>query len=286
MSAKAIAICPLCWHHSYGRRYSAAWQRRASATERAHADGLMVDFDSIEAFEEVFWLTFASQHYLRRHQLLLHDVDEELTSLFNEFISIVLAARAETTPKRYLSKNNNNVLRLKGLASAVPNGLIVVPYRRPIDHARSLLRQHLRFWELQQSDPFTLKYMRWLGHYEFGQDHRPFAFQTRTEEKAASNPEELNYWLQYWVDVYEGILATLPANAVLWDHDAFCAEPADCYERLAAHLGFASNLPKEMLKNVRPNQAAELHDQVPREALARANDLHAKLQHETHLTLG
>ena len=42
-------------------RLSGPWQRHAQGRERIHGDDVLVDFDSPEAFEEVFWRTFDSR---------------------------------------------------------------------------------------------------------------------------------------------------------------------------------------------------------------------------------
>lgn len=45
---------------------------------------------------------------------------------------------------RYLSKNNNNILRLEALATSFPDALLIHPFRDPLQQALSLLSQHRR----------------------------------------------------------------------------------------------------------------------------------------------
>src|SRR5690606_32429756 len=76
----------------------------------------------------------------------------------------------------YCSKNNANIARLSYLLKTFPECRIVVPIRRPESHAASLLRQHQNFLKLQADDNFVLRYMRDIGHFEFGQIHKPIQF--------------------------------------------------------------------------------------------------------------
>ena len=247
-----FVLAPSLW-----QRISRRHRRAAVPAERAHGDGLEVDYDTAEAFEEVFWLTHASRTYLRADHLLPHAVDADLADSFAAFVGSVLASRPGTD--RYLSKNNNNVLRLPGIANSLPRARLVVPFREPVQQALSLRRQHLRFCASQRSDPFERRYMSWLGHFEFGLDHRPFRF------SAASrfDPETLEYWLELWTGTYAGVLATAPEGTIFWDHDAFCAEPADAAARLSARLELTGGVDARVLASVarpgghRPDETVE-----------------------------
>ena len=112
----------------------------------------------------------------QRDRLQPHAPGEELVDKYVRYVNAVLSAH-DPRLDRYLSKNNNNILRLGIIHRAFPNALILIPFRAPLQHAHSLLRQHLRFSELQAKREFVLSYMTWLGHHEFGLDHRPFKFE-------------------------------------------------------------------------------------------------------------
>lgn len=208
--------------------------RPGPAAERAHGDGILVDFDSPEALEEVFWRVFLGQTYLRDADgLTPHDVPEDLVEKFRAYVALVLK---RTDKPRYLSKNNNNILRLDALLAAFPEARILVPFRAPDAHARSLLAQHRRFLAEDESDRFTRRYMGWLAHHEFGPGHRPFRFPG--VDLAGLTPAEPAYWLSLW----HGVYAHLADRYLGHDRIRFvCYEdmtrdPA-AWTRLAATLG-------------------------------------------------
>ena len=124
--------------------------KTGDARMRAHDDGILVDQESPEAFEEVFWRCFAGDKYLFDDHLRAHSVDPELKTRFRDYVGAILR---HTGAERYLSKNNNNVLRIDGVLDALPNAVIIAPYREPLQQAASLLNQH-RLFSTQQADSF------------------------------------------------------------------------------------------------------------------------------------
>ncbi len=267
-----FVLAPQLW-----RKLSSGWHKPGELRERAHADGLMVDFDSVEAFEEVFWLTFAGELYVRKDRLLAHSVDEDLASNFYDYIAVVIAAGADRGQTRYLSKNNNNLLRLAGLARALPAARIIVPFRTPLQHAHSLLRQHENFTASQLADPFVGKYMRWLGHFEFGGDFRPFTFGDAAPV-AAGDLTRLRHWVEHWTRVYKGVLATAPANVIFWDYDAFCADPVGKISALAEHLGLDAHVLKAAVAGIKQLPGYFADDGLPRAVLDEARATHSELR--------
>lgn len=225
-----FVLAPNLWSHI--SRYA---QHPAVSVERAHADGIRVDFDSPEGFEEVFWRTFGSR-------------SADLSCLgFNQPSAVELATFAGyralvANPKirgkdgdvlrRYLSKNNNNLLRLSSLG-ADPTAVVLLVYRNPVATARSLYRQHQRFCEEQQEDKFIKVYMDWLLHHEFGLGHLPFSFAV-PRMNTSLKPGDLDYWLDYWDAVYRYVLEQVDARFYLVNHDELRAEPVETLKSILA----------------------------------------------------
>ncbi len=206
-----FVLMPNLWRKMRGRN-----ARSGEKKERAHGDGLLVDFDSPEALEEVFWRFHEGDSYLKEDRLVPMQGSEETIEEFREYIRAILK---EHPNERYLSKNNNNILRLGSLNEAFPNSIILIPYREPLQQAYSLWQQHRRFLD---SDPFTAKYMVWLAHHEFGQGHRPFVFcESQILEGA---PENLDYWLSLWRNVYGWLIQNVPGNARFISYRQLCED--------------------------------------------------------------
>ena len=187
-------------------------------SERAHGDGVFVCTNSPESFEEVFWRIFDAASYLRKDKLSAHNPDGEIIDRYQKFVAGFLHG---DTPKRYLCKNNNNIIRLPVIKRAFPSAEILIPFRNPFDQARSLFQQHRLFKDLQRADPFTLKYMTLLGHHEFGLDHRPFA----VSQPSQFEQDTLTYWVDQWVKVYGWLLETAPKDAVWVCYENLCDDP-------------------------------------------------------------
>ncbi len=198
--------------------------------ERSHGDGIMVDFDSPEALEEVFWRIFCGKEYIKENGLYCHLVDDKTIATYREYIALILFQHGK---KRYLAKNNNNVLRLDSIVSAFPNVVILIPFRDPVAQAESLLKQHHRFLKIQDSDRFSLKYMNWLVHHEFGANHlsmMPDKFPT-----ASNHFEHIEYWLSQWCAVYRNMIDLItryPENCYPFCYERFCQSPDQVWKKL------------------------------------------------------
>jgi len=225
-----FVLAPNLW-----RRMSLTSRRDIEATERAHGDNLLVDADSPESLDEVFWRIFAGDEYLRSDRLIPHVPDDEIVQKYVRYVNAILAAD-DAPRERYLCKDNNNILRLGAIRRAFPNALILIPFREPLQHAHSLLRQHVRFSELQNQDPFTLDYMTWLAHHEFGLGHRPFRF----DEKASTRGslDALDYWLALWCETYGWLERSKPRTALFVCYEDLCTRP-DVWKRLTQLAGIS-----------------------------------------------
>ncbi|WP_413868925.1 sulfotransferase [Albidovulum sp.] len=262
-----FVLAPNLW-----ARMSRRGHRPGQKAERAHGDGIEVDMASPEALDEVYWRVFAGKEYIGRNGLSPHDPDNDLIAGYRDLMRLVML---RTGTARYVSKNNNNILRLAALANAMPGATFLVPLRRPLDHAASLLGQHERFLN---ADPFTRDYMAWLGHHEFGATHRPFLFGPRP----AGDPMTLDYWLRLWVAVYGALDRVEEAypNVTFVPYEALSADPA-VWAAVARRIG------------VTPAAAGELRptkDRAPGAHDARlaveAQALHARLSARTFAALG
>ncbi len=214
---------------------STAFQKNQIAKERAHGDGIEVNFDSPEAFEEVFWKTFLADDYLFKDHLSPHAPNTEVIDQFRRFVSHVVLSADHPEQQRYLSKNNNNVLRLGSIRRAFPNALIIVPFRDPVQQAISLLKQHTQFCVMHKRDKFSRDYMEWLGHHEFGGTHRPFQFGERWRVTPIQNdPENINYWLALWINTYNYLLETASKDTLFLCFEELCREPQKVMSSLFA----------------------------------------------------
>ncbi|MEM7526718.1 MAG: sulfotransferase [Pseudomonadota bacterium] len=260
-----FVLAPNLW-----KRLSGMSRRRGSAAERAHGDGVIVDFDSPESLDEVFWRQFAGDAYLHPGHLAAHEPDDELIDRFVSYIGAIIASG--DGPQRYLSKNNNNVLRLGAIRRAFPNALILVPFRKPMTHAASLLRQHEQFSEAQGQDAFMRKYMGWLAHHEFGLDQRPFAFDGAVPT-SGRDPSSIDYWIEQWVRVYEAVVARAPEDAVFVCYEDLCAD-AGVWARLAK----AAGIDGEAGEAFRPASPSTSSDGADGALLAEADALYERLR--------
>lgn len=151
--------------------------------ERYHGDGIKVSVESPEAFEEVFWKTFDIRN-------------KETKKDFEKYVNLIVSKYRK---KRYLSKNNQNIRRVLSIAEIFPRSKILIPYRDPLQHANSLLNQHIKFINESEQDPFIADYMKLIGHTEFGLNYIPIVDNGLNYEDSM----DINHWLEQWYLTYK-----------------------------------------------------------------------------------
>lgn len=185
-------------------------KRQIKKIERAHGDGHQIDLGSPEAFEEILWKLYFPSIFKKKqlNKIDIHNLTEDFELFFTNQVSKISEISVQkkfrhkrAKKSRYISKNNANISRLEAILEMFPSAVLLAPIRSPIEHANSLLNQHLKFLELQKKDPFILEYMNDLGHFEFGANHKPIALKGSNIPKG--KPVTLNYWLEYWIINYK-----------------------------------------------------------------------------------
>lgn len=264
---------PLLWSRLSGR-----FRAARGATERAHGDGVMVGFDSPEAFEETLWLARFPAHYQERGIRLWHEPAPGFTAeLADHMRRIMVLRRGEAgETARYLSKNNANIARIPLLRAAFPDAQMLVPIRDPLAQAHSMHRQHLRFAALHAKDRFARRYMADIGHFEFGALHRPILFDGMDELALRHVPDRLEYWLGYWVRAYRHLARQ--QGITFLDYARFCREGSRHFRRLCEEIGVTPDpaAARQAAQQIKPAPVPAQPDRAP-EGLDEARELFDEL---------
>ena len=222
--------------------------------ERAHGDGIKVSYKSPEAFEEVFWMTF-------------HNLEEDTINKFKKYIQII---KHRYDMNRYLSKNNQNIRRLKIISNNFPNSKVLIPFRDPIQHANSLLSQHKKFIKDSKEDKFIANYMKLIGHTEFGPEYKPI-YKRNLNFK---NDLDINHWLEQWFLVYQNCFKI---------HQDKNNVHFICYEKLCSSKEYWFNILRMLdVKNIYDfefkESYREISSNIDSELANKAKSLYLKLE--------
>lgn len=276
-----FVLIPMLWD-----RFAAAFRQSDLPRERAHGDGMLVNVDSPEAFEEVVWRAFWPQHYQTDHIIPWgDDKNPEFSDFLLSHVRKIIALRRNesailATP-RYVSKDNLNIARIKVVQRNFPDAVILVPFRHPLQHAASLLHQHLNFLEIHGQDSFARNYMAAIGHYDFGDNLRPVDFDGWFTSAQQLNPKTASFWIRYWVAAYGYLLKQAGDRVCFLSYEALCERPMQSLERLSdlveirdrdAFLGQGSRISSIKSRSV------DVSDTGSAEDLHQAEALYAKLK--------
>jgi hypothetical protein len=272
-----FVMCPLIW----SRIFDSLGPNDKSAMERAHGDGINISVDSPEAFDEIIWSHYWRQNYADDHIQPWHIEDKpEFLEFYKSHIRKLLLLTGRADRVRYVSKNNLNIARLSYLRETFPDSISVVMFREPLQHAASLLKQHINFLDLHRKDKFAKDYMRGIGHYDFGENLLPVNFAAWLSRSKRSEATTLLFWLEYWTACYQSILKESPPDMVLISFDELVRNPVAVLAKLAEHL-----------KMQQPEKLVELHaslhtprphlpedSDIPRPVIAKALELYERLE--------
>ncbi len=266
-----FVLLPLIWD-----RISKSFRKKNIQQTRAHGDGMLIDYDSPEAFEEMIWKHFWNGHYQTNHIIPWDKKNHaEFCFYFNNHMKKIISLKQG----HYISKNNGNIARASWILDQFPKAKIIIPFRNPLQQASSLLRQHMNFLEIHKKDSFAKKYMAAIGHFDFGENCKPINFNNWLDNSA--NPLTLHFWLQYWLAAYSQ-LATLSDKRVefiCFEH--LCAAPQDILEKIANFLELEDpdKLRQQSNKIHMPPQYPPDHKAIGSALLGKAEKLYQTLSY-------
>jgi len=270
-------MTPLLWG-----QFSNNFRHSTPLKERVHGDGILVNVNSPESFEEIIWKEFWDDHYQKNKIIPWGDeINPEFKDFFNEHMRKIILIRGNGTQNlRYLSKNNLNIARINYLSTTFPDSKIIILFRSPLQHASSLLKQHQNFLKIHQMDPFAKKYMADTGHFDFGANLRPVNFRDWLSNNRSYDTNALSFWLHYWINTYKTLLNQSTEQVFFVSFDALCEEPKRSLENLSAILEMQN--PEKLVKNYHhiktPVQYKIDANNLNQIVVAQANDILNQLQ--------
>ena len=237
-----------------------------SPIERLHQDRIMINRNSPEAVEEIFW------------QRYFDDVlDESKTSVmgkdvsnpeFEEFYkSHIRKLMGDQQRTRYAAKNNYNVARMEYLQKLFPDVKFLIIVRNPFDHIASLAKQDIILNEVERLNPQLLDWTKIVGHREFGGakicinlDDSDLVQEIRSHW--ADRDSYVEGWAKYWASIYSYVHETLKNNKTLADatlvvrYETLCESPNDTIDKIVQHTELDSKkfekVKEQYVKTLRP----------------------------------
>lgn len=226
---------PLFWNG-----LSRYFRRDGVPRKRAHGDGMLVSIDSPEAFEEIIWCSFWQKHYRKDH--IMPWAGKRSYAEFDQFYrnhirKILYLTNKDKPSLRYVSKNNLNIARISYLKKVFPDAVIIVPVRHPLQQAYSLWNQHKHFCKIHKEDEFARRYMRDIGHFDFGLNLKPIKFPGGLPgENSGLATEQFGFWLEYWQVTYSA-LQQKKDLVQFFDYDHFCHNSCEDAAELGKRVG-------------------------------------------------
>ena len=135
--------------------------------------------------------------------------------------------------------------------------------------------QHKNFIYLQKKNLFFLDYMNMLSHFEFGLNHKPIQI---TNFKSNYLPNDLNYWLEYWVMVYQNLINYSNHEDIIFlSFENFTDHPDKIIEKILNKLNINSKTNKNSVKKIKKKSFDFFN--INKNVLISANNIYEKMRH-------
>ncbi|WP_265516664.1 sulfotransferase family protein [Nitratireductor luteus] len=240
-----LVLTPWLWNWFVDR----AGSRLQEASERAHRDRIKVTPESPEAFEELIWMAFFPQLHDPSMNAVLDggDHNPRFEAFYRDHMRKLLALRGG---RRYLSKGNYNVTRVRYLKKLFSDARFIVPVRDPVWHIASLIKQHRLFASWEGEDRRVRDHMRRSGHFEFGLDRQPVNIgDGRAAAEIAqlwNDGKEVAGWAAHWAGVYGHVARDLEdpelaSTTLLVRYEDLCSDPGATLGAVLDHCGLADD---------------------------------------------
>ena len=191
---------PIFWSYFHNLFYYGQKKR-----QRLHGDSLKIDINSPDSFEELIWKNYLEDYELKGYwQKIESDQFVELSKNLDTFIKKTIYINKVS---RYLSKNNNNIFRIKFLLNKFPNSKIIIVIRNPVDLAFSSAKVHFKFLKYHKTIKNFSDELSELGHYEFGFQRKMFNLkENRSSYEHNIRFKTIKLYLEKYTDLLDFII--------------------------------------------------------------------------------
>ena len=208
------------------------------------------------------------------------DFRETISSSVCKILALSEQAASSLQRKRYLSKNNANISRIDAVLNLFPTSDVLVIFRNPLAHISSLAKQHERFLQEHERDAFSRRYMKWIGHYEFGENFKPINFGGWLDAANIPSRIDTTFWMGYWNAAYAYALEHKTDSVHFVDFDRLLEDGVVSLKKISKSLALNDEdclVAAEKTLRSPTTQPLE-HDNCPPDVWDRAQNIHAQLK--------
>ena len=233
--------------------------------ERIHKDKMIVNRNSPEAVEEIFWRKYFDNISDETQSNILDSrvSNHKFERFYQNHIRKLLFNQKKP---RYIAKNNYNVTRMEYLLKLFPDAKFFLVVRNPTNHLASLIKQTKLFTEMEQENRFLRDWLGILGHNEFGYPRVCINVDNSELIQEIHHLWRIRHtyvrgWALYWSSIYDYLANTLEKNkklkkaTLIIKYDDLCASPARIIDQMLEH----AELPMDGFEKVKEYYVKHLH---------------------------
>ena len=193
---------------------------------RIHGDDMEVDQYSPDSLEEIIWGDFL-QDYNNSGFFTFLDQDYTNRNFENYFYNqIRKILKVRGNKKRYLSKANYNIFRIKYIKKLFPDSKIIVCFRDPIETSVSSAKVHQIFLNLSKENRYFDKRLNIMCHFEFGNLRKNISDKYNDFDIVNFKEQEC-FYLKQWHMIYSMVINEYKnlSDVIFLDNSTFFENP-------------------------------------------------------------
>ena len=137
-----------------------------------------------------------------------------------------------------------------------------------------MLEQHKNFMKLHEENEFNREYMNMLSHHEFGKNHKPICLDNF---KTVSLTNDINYWLDYWIMVYQNLLNYAGNKDIIFlSYESLVEYPNKIIQKILKNLDINTTIHKTDIKMLKKKRNDYM--QINKNTLSKANSLYEEIK--------
>ncbi|MGV9170069.1 MAG: sulfotransferase [Promethearchaeia archaeon] len=209
-------------------------------SERVHNDRILVNRDSPEGLEEIYWQNhFPTILDENESDILDESVSNNEFEKFyrNQMKKLIISQEG----KRYVAKNNYVITRIDYVRKIFLDSRFIVMVRNPVNHIASLIKQDMLIGRLERQDPRIADWEKMVGHREFGIGKKVINVGNDVAKIRSLWKKKDTYvrgWARYWGNMYEYIYqkSKETKDLLLVRYEDLCDKSAATIDRIFDYL--------------------------------------------------
>ena len=269
---------PIIWNYIRDKML----ESNVDKIRRIHGDNIFYNYNSPDSFEEIIW----SNNLPNYNDMIGSFIEDnyENKRLLSELENSIKKILFLRNSKRYLSKGNYNLFRLKYLMKNFKNAKFIIVIRDPYQTSLSSENVHKIFLLESKKDNNFDKALEFLCHFEFGNKRKVLNIcsDKKTIKVLWKKGKEFEGYLYQWMNIYNFVLNNylndeLKKNLFIFNYEKFKENKESVLKKLFKFLNINLDISFLNLNNIKFKNNIKIEKNVDHELIVKVDKIYNEI---------